>query len=69
MEGFAVRRDRDRHVKTKHGKPDQADKYYCAYELCQRHVKPFGRADNLRRHVREIHSSFNGFGTAKATKL
>ncbi|KAF2664108.1 hypothetical protein BT63DRAFT_101077 [Microthyrium microscopicum] len=61
--GFAVRRDRDRHEKTRHGPAGSNNELpmdcFCPYSACRRSKKGnggfFSRRDNLLRHLQRVH--------------
>jgi len=57
LEGFQYKKDRDRHVRTRHPHivpPDAQVKYYCPVAECRfslNHYAGWGRKDNYERHM------------------
>jgi len=49
---FAVKRDRDRHVRDRHS---SSPTFACPVQGCKRQTRMFKRDDNLLRHLEKVH--------------
>lgn len=54
---FGRQRDLIRHQKAVHKDTHRPEEWFCPFEACRYSIAPFGRRDNLLRHVRNIHSA------------
>lgn len=53
--GFKRKADLQRHYDQIHPPKENKKQFYCDYQRCERHSKPFGRIDHFRDHYREFH--------------
>jgi hypothetical protein len=54
---FGRQRDLIRHQKAAHKNTHHPEEWFCSFEACRYNIVPFGRRDNLLRHVRNMHAA------------